>query len=111
MLRNDSLDPPPRPPIESCALLHCKRGTRARSSRSPGYLHLRRTSSRSPASFSRVRDLARIFFSIVRLVHFGPMRGQVVPERVQGLNQGNVFATAGAFDLFCAIHRSIWLGA
>src|SRR5207244_12020467 len=90
------------------ALLHCKRGTPARSSRSPAYLHLKRKSSRSPASFSRVRDLARIFFSIVRLVHFGPMLGQVVPVRVHGLNQANLFAAAAAFDLFFAITRGFW---
>src|SRR6266704_7019916 len=110
MLRNDSLDPPPRPPIESWCASHCKRGTPARSSRSPAYLHLKRKSSRSPASFSRVRDLARILFSIVRLVHFGPMLGQVVPVRVHGLNQANLFAAAPAFDLFLAINRIIWIG-
>src|SRR5207253_499784 len=110
MLRNDSLDPPPRPPIESW----CASPLQAWDTRpvipKPGDLHIRRTSSRNPASFSRVRDLARILFSIVRLVHFGPMLGQVVPVRVHGLNQANLFAAAPAFDLFLAINRSIWIG-
>src|SRR5947208_730990 len=38
------------------------------------------------------------------------MLGQVVPVRVHGLNQANLFAAAPAFDLFLAINRNIWIG-
>ena len=38
------------------------------------------------------------------------MLGQVVPVRVHGLNQANLFAAAPAFDLFFAINRSAWIG-